>query len=183
MRRSTPRLELVAATLEHVCAELESVERLARLLGARLSPGWPPGEYDRGAQEFFRDRLREGGAAAVGWYTWYALRRGSAEETPMLVGAGGYFGPPSDDGVVEIGFSILPGWRNRGYATEVADGLVRNAFADPRVRKVIARAAATNAPSCRVLDHCGFRLVGTDAESGHRLYAVVAADDSGPRKD
>ena len=66
MRLSTNRLELVSATFDHVCAELESAQRLASLLKAHVKPGWPPGEYDRDAQRFFRDRLKEGGAAVIG---------------------------------------------------------------------------------------------------------------------
>jgi len=64
IKLSTNRLELIAATLDHICAELEAPERLPFLLDAEVEPGWPPGEYDRGAQEFFRDRLKEGGVAA-----------------------------------------------------------------------------------------------------------------------
>lgn len=172
-RLSAKRLDLIAATLDLVCAELETTECLASLLQARVEPGWPPGEYDRGAQLFFRDRLQEGGAGVIGWYSWYALRRGTEQQPPVLVGAGGYFGPPSEEGVVEIGFSILPAWQNLGYATELAEGLVRNAFADPRVQRVIAHAVPLNLASRRVLEKCGFRFVWLDEEPGNILYAIA----------
>ena len=55
----TNRLELIAATMGHVCAELEAPESLAALLHAWAEPGWPPGVYDRNAQEFFLNRLKE----------------------------------------------------------------------------------------------------------------------------
>ena len=100
MRLSTNRIELLAATLDHVCAELESAERLASLLKAHVEHGWPPCEYDQDAQMFFRDRLKEGGASVIGWYGWYALRRGSPDRPPGLVGAGGYFGRPNEEGIV-----------------------------------------------------------------------------------
>ncbi len=173
MRLSTNRLELIAATLDHVCAELESAERLASLLKAYVEPGWPPGEYDRDAQEFFRDRLKEGGAAVIGWYGWYALRHGNADQAPVLVGAGGYFGPPSEEGVVEIGFSIMPAWQNNGYATELAEMLIKNAFTDGRVLKVIAHTTPTNLASRKVLEKCGFNYVCREEESGNNLYAIM----------
>jgi len=173
MRLSTNRLELIAATFDHVCSELESTERLASLLKAHVEPGWPPGEYDRDAQVFFRDRLKEGGAAAIGWYCWYALRHGSPYEAPVLVGAGGYFGPPSEEGVVEIGFSIMPAWQNNGYATELAELLIKNAFTDGRVLKVIAHTTPMNLASCKVLEKCGFNYVRSDEESGYNLYAIM----------
>lgn len=173
MKLSTNRLELVAATLDHVYAELETVERLALLLKAHVEPGWPPGEYDRDAQVFFRDRLKEGGTSVIGWYCWYALRRGSPYQSPVLVGAGGYFGPPSEEGVVEIGFSILPRWQNLGYATELAELLIKNAFTDSRVQKVIAHATLMNLASCKVLQKCGFNYVCRDEESDNNLYAII----------
>jgi len=170
---TTNRLELVAATLDHVCAELETAERLASLLRAHVEPGWPPGEYDRDAQVFFRDRLKEGGTSVIGWYCWYAIRHGSPYQCPVLVGAGGYFGPPSEDGVVEIGFSIMPAWRNLGYATELAKCLIQNAFTDTRVKKVIAHTIPMNLASCMVLEKCGFNYVCRDEESGNNLYAIM----------
>lgn len=173
MRLSTNNLELVAATLDHVCAELEAAERLASLLKAHVEPGWPPGEYDRDAQLFFRDRLIEGGMAVIGWYCWYALRHGSPYQPPELVGAGGYFGPPSEEGLVEIGFSIMPGCQNLGYATEFAEFLIKNAFTDSRVQKVIAHTTPMNLASCKVLKKCGFNYVCRDEGSGNILYAIM----------
>ncbi|HXK47172.1 MAG TPA: GNAT family N-acetyltransferase [Deltaproteobacteria bacterium] len=172
-RLSMNRLELIAATLDHVCAELEDTERLASILKAQIEPGWPPGEYDRNAQLFFRDRLQEGGAAVIGWYCWYAIRRGSSDQPSVLVGAGGYFGPPSKEGVVEIGFSIMPVWQGSGYATELAKGLINNAFMDNQVQKIIAHTTPTNSASCKVLDKCGFNYIGRDEESGNNLYAIM----------
>ncbi len=181
MRLSTNHLELVAATLDHVCAELESADRLASLLKTHVEPGWPPGEYDRDAQMFFRDRLKEGGASVIGWYCWYALQRGSPYQPSVLVGAGGYFGPPSEDGIVEIGFSILPGWQNLGYATDLAGLLIENAFTDSRVKKVIAHTTQMNLPSCKVLEKCGFNYVCKEEESGNDLYAIMR-NGGGPQK-
>lgn len=167
------RLDLIPASLEHVCAELEGPERLADLLGVQVEPGWPPGDYDRNAQEFFRDLLKEGGAGLAGWLVWYGVLRGNASRPSMLIGAGGYFGPPEDDGTVEIGFSIMPSWRNSGYASELAGMLVTNAFSDARVKRVIAHTAPGNPASDKVLSWCGFTCMGMDLESGLNLYELL----------
>ncbi|GAK57620.1 acetyltransferase, GNAT family protein [Candidatus Vecturithrix granuli] len=169
---STQRLELIAATLEHLCAELDAPERLASPLNAQVAPGWPPGEYDRDAQEFFRDRLKEGGSAAIGWYSWYAVRRATPGQPPALVGAGGYFGPPGESGEIEIGFSVIPAWQALGYATEIARALVERAFADVHVNNVIAHTAPENLASRKVLEKCGFHYVGLDADSGNCLFEI-----------
>ncbi|MCD4846876.1 MAG: GNAT family N-acetyltransferase [Candidatus Aegiribacteria sp.] len=173
IKLSTNRLELIAATLDHVCAELEAPERLASLLNAQVEPGWPPGEYDRDAQEFFRDRLKEGGVAVIGWYGWYAVRCGSPYQPSVLVGAGGYFGPPSEEGEVEIGFSVMPAWQGLGYATEIAETLIENAFTDIQVQKVIAHTTPVNLASCKVLEKCGFRYVCRNEESDNNRFEIL----------
>lgn len=173
----TKRLELTAATMDHVCAELEAPESLAALLNARAEPGWPPGEYDRNAQEFFLNRLKEGGMSVVGWYCWYAVLHESAGRPSVLVGAGGYFGPPDEKGEVEIGFSIMPAWQGAGYATETARALIENAFNDVRVKKVVAHAAPENPASCRVLEKCGFRRLSLNEESGNHRFEILQNSD------
>ncbi len=173
----TDRLELIAATAEHVRAELESSERLASMLGVAVAAGWPPEEYDRNAQLFFRDRLQAEGEAAVGWYGWYAIRHGNAQASSTAIGTGGYFGPPGDSDEVEIGFSILPTWRCRGYATELARALVENAFTDPRVRIVVAHTALGNLASCRVLEKAGFDPAGPGEEPGSVRYEITRGKD------
>jgi len=172
---STIRLDLVAATFEHVCAELISADHLATMLNAKIESGWPPGEYDRSAQEFFRDRLQQGGKAVIGWYSWYAILRQSIYKCPLLVGAGGYFGPPDDRGEVEIGFSILSAWKGRGYATELTSALVDNAFVDLSVQKVIAHTTAQNIASINVLKKAGFVCAGDGATPGSMRYEIPRA--------
>jgi [ribosomal protein S5]-alanine N-acetyltransferase len=169
----TNRLELEAATFDHISAEMESSEHLARLLGTRVEPGWPPGEYDRDAQDFFGCRLREEGMSVVGWYVWYAVRREEEDQPSMLVGAGGYFGPPNEKGEVEIGFSMMPSSQGHGYATEMANALVSNAFADIRVHRIIAHTPPDNLASVKVLTKSGFRCVHQDQESGNDLFEIL----------
>lgn len=171
-RLQTSRLELVAATPEHIHAELLASVALGAILDADVGPGWPPGEYDRGAQEFFLERLQKGGTDAAGWYSWYALARNNATGRNIAIGAGGYCGPPGEEGEVEIGFSVLPQQQRRNYATEMAAALILNAFADPRVHAVIAHAAGENAASRSVLRKCCFACLGPDGESGYDRFVL-----------
>jgi [ribosomal protein S5]-alanine N-acetyltransferase len=154
---TTARLELIATTLTHLRCELERPGGLSALLGVEVPQSWPPGQYDRDAMEFFKDQLEKGGVGAAGWYGWYALRRAGNEGPGILIGCGGYFGPPDEDGVVEVGFSVIPELRQRGYATEIVSALVAHAFSFPGVQRIHAHAAANNAASIRVLVRNGFR--------------------------
>ena len=83
-----------------------------------------------------------------------------------MVGAGGYFGPPGDDGCVEIGYSVLPEWQRRGYASEIVDALVTRAFSVPDVTLVVAHTTPGNVGSVGVLARCGFSQTGPGAEPG-----------------
>jgi [ribosomal protein S5]-alanine N-acetyltransferase len=158
----TQRLDMVAATFEHLCAELDNREQLESLLGAAIPADWPPGEYDRAAVAFFRDRLAETPCAA-GWFTWYAIERATSHRVARVVGAGGYYGPPNG-GSVEVGYSIVGGCRNRGFATELVGALLERALSQSGVRRVIACVNSENGASIRVLDRCGFVLAGEGQE-------------------
>jgi len=179
-RMLTARLELVAALPEDIAAELDSPGALGLRLGALVEEAWPPGEYDTDARRFFLREMREAGAGAAGWFIWYALRREPAAERPVLIAAAGFLGPPGDQGDVEIGFSVMPGWRRRGYGREIVTSLVGNAFSDSRVRRVIAQTSLRNPAACRVLEESGFERWGDFGPGGRACY--VALRESG-RKD
>jgi len=170
-RISTARLHLIAATYEHLRAELESPGHLEALLHAAIDPGWPPGEYDRSAQEFFKDKARDGGKAAEGWFCWYAIRKGTEQSPPVVIGAGGFFGPPNDKGEVEIGFSIMPAHRKQGYATELVNALAAWAFDDTRTTKIIARTTRGNTASCGIIKKTGFTQ--NDCTENNLVYVLA----------
>lgn len=159
----TERLVLIAARREHLEAELHDPDRLGPLLGARVPAGWPPGEYDRDAMAFFLDRYEAEGPAAVGWYGSYALAiPADPAAPPELVAAAGYFGPPTPDGTLEIGYSVVAEARRRGYAAELARALAEHGLRQGGVRRVIAHTAAENHASRGVLERAGFRAAGSD---------------------
>lgn len=57
----------------------------------------------------------------------------------------------------EIGFIFHPGHHRRGYATEAAALLLRLAFDDLKLHRVVGRLEARNTPSARVLEKLGMR--------------------------
>ncbi len=171
-RLITGKLDLIAATYDLVCAEIEDPVSLAALLGVSVEAGWPPGEYDRDAQLYFRDRLREGGDSVVGWYGWYAIVRSEAEGHGVLIGSGGFLGPPGVEGEVEIGYSIMPAWVGLGYATDMVQALTVFAWRDTRIKRIMIRTAATNHASQRVIEKCGFTFEGEDEKTGTLCFIM-----------
>jgi RimJ/RimL family protein N-acetyltransferase len=166
----TARLDLVAATAAHLEAELEAPERLGRMLGVRVPAGWPPGLHDHDAIRFFCERLRSGGASAIGWYVWYVVRRAAGKHPAVLVASVGYFGPP-EAGTVEIGFSVVDAYRREGIATEAIGALTARALAIPGTKQVLAHTAADNVASRMALRRAGFTETGAGAEPGSRRFA------------
>jgi [ribosomal protein S5]-alanine N-acetyltransferase len=154
------RMELIPSTAAHIRIELESPWLLAEKLNANVSKNWPSGEYDQDAMEFFLSCFEKGGEDVQGWYGWYAIKTDSADGERFLVGAAGYFGPPDNDGIVEVGYSVLPEWQRRGYATEMVHLLVSHAFTFATTRKIIAHTAAENEASIKVLISNGFSHTG-----------------------
>lgn len=168
-------LTLVASTATHVRTELEAPDQLAHLLGAVVSSAWPSGEYDRDAMEFFLARFEEGGESADGWYGWYALSPDDGSAPRTLLGGGGYFGPPGADGMVEVGYSILPEWQRRGYASEIVKLLAAHAFTFSRINRIIAHTAEDNLASIKVLVRSGFQPAGPGAEAGTLRFELARA--------
>lgn len=157
-------LVLIPATPASARAELRSPEDLAGHLGAELTGDWPPELYDRPAIEWALGLL-ESLPEAAGWSSYYfALEREGG--SPVLVGAGGFKGPPTSAGEVEIGYSIVESHRRKGLATAAAEGLTALAFGDPRVRRVVAQTLPELQGSIRVLEKCGFSLTGEGDEEG-----------------
>ena len=158
---TTDRLVLVPASPELLRDALVDDPSLARALGAALPTDWPPEFYDADALTYTLDRL-ESGPGSEGWSMYFFVRR----EGHVLVGNGGYYAPPSEDGTVEIGYSVVPSMQGRGYATEATRGLVHRAFADPRVGRVIASTLPDRIPSIRVVEKVGFVPLDVSPEPG-----------------
>lgn len=158
---TTERLILVPASPDLIREALASDLALASALGAELPADWPPEFYDADSLTYTLDRV-EASPAYEGWSMYFFLRR----DGRVLVGNGGYYAPPSEDGTVEVGYSVVPTQQGRGYATEATRGLVARAFADPRVERVVATTLPDRLPSIRVVEKLGFECSDVSPEPG-----------------
>ncbi|MCA9291898.1 MAG: GNAT family N-acetyltransferase [Phycisphaerales bacterium] len=145
------------ATVALLDADLRGRADLARALDADVPDDWPPELLERGALEWTRTQVRAH-PDAPDWWMSYVLCDGT------LIGTAGYKGPPDASGTVEVGYSMLPAHRRRGYATEATRALIARAFADASVTRVIAETRPELAPSIGVLAKCGFRFIGEGSE-------------------
>jgi ribosomal-protein-alanine N-acetyltransferase len=146
-------MQLRAATPDDLGAYLHGgPDALASVLGVSIPAGWP--EYPQ-AIGFTLQALQEHPGQA-GWWMYYFLN----PDDGVLVGSGGYKGPPRD-GTVEIGYEIAPGFRGHGYATAAARRLVDRAFNTVEVTMVEARTLPRTNASATVLMKAGFVCQGT----------------------
>ncbi len=87
------------------------------------------------------------------WFSYLIIDAGE----DLVVGLGGFTGPPSD-GAVEVGYSVAPGHRGRGHATE-AVRLWLDLAARNGVSLVRAHTLAEESASTAVLTKLGFERV------------------------
>ena len=89
-------------------------------------------------------------------------------ECRRTVGRAGFHGPPDDDGMVEVGYSIDPQFRRQGYARAALRELIDRAAREPGVRTVRASVSPANVASRDLVLSEGFVAVGeqTDDEDG-----------------
>lgn len=150
----TPRLELRPGSAEAFRAEPHEREALAAAIGATVPESWPVEHYDADPLTIWRKAIAEDAGVAP-WLIRYIVER----DTNILVGMVGSGGPPNG-GQIEIGYSILPEYRRRGYASEALAGLVRWMFEQPGVTRIVAHTYPELVGSIGVLERNGFRLVG-----------------------
>ncbi|MFI9534280.1 GNAT family N-acetyltransferase [Nocardia fusca] len=121
-------------------------------------PSWAadfPADGDR--------EIAEALAVRPEWLDRFGHRMVAERGSGLVVGSIGLFWPPAD-GVVELGYGIVPSRRGRGYATEATRALAEYACTAPQVHTVSASVELANPASVRVLEKAGFARVHTDGE-------------------
>lgn len=148
----TENLLLIACDTGLLECAIKGDQYLAERLNIHVTSGWT--EFGKKALQYVQDKIRLN-PLDNGWWTYFPVHK--AENA--LIGSGGYKGRPTEDGIVEIGYEIAPAYRNMGYATEMAKGLIDRALDDPRVKTIQAHTLAEENASARVLRKCGFNKV------------------------
>lgn len=153
---------LVPATVELLDALVHESRAFEAAIGSAVPAGWP--EFPE-AVRFSRDRLAAHPDEAGWWMHFFIDPSGPAG--PVLIGSGGFTGPPQDR-VVEIGYEVAPAFRGRGLGTAAAAALVRRAVDSGEVDAVVAHTLVGENPSTLVLARLGFTHVAEvpDPEQG-----------------
>jgi len=139
------------------------------LAAASAAAGTPLTDYLVSESWLWRIRLEqiERDPASAEWIARAAV----AEPDGVVVGHGGFHGPPDESGTVEVAYSVDPAHRRRGYAKAMLASLVQRARDEPSVRAVRASIRPDNTGSLATIAGFGFKKVGEqwDAEDGLEL--------------
>ena len=162
------RLELVWLSPELIEALLEGRRDEAERVGGFSIPhGWPDEHDARFLAHRLRQTREEPGRGA--WYVRAIVRQGE------MVGHIGFHGPPGvnarrEPDAVELGYTVFPGHRRRGFATEAVRALLAHVRGQG-IRRFIASVGPGNEPSLRLVRGLGFVEVGRhwDDEDGEEL--------------
>jgi RimJ/RimL family protein N-acetyltransferase len=96
-----------------------------------------------------------------------------------IIGSAGFHDFPNENGMIEIGFGIIPEFQNQGFGKELLFGMWREIINRPDVKTLRYTVSPENAPSMHIIKSLGFDLVGEqmDEEDGLELiYEMSSAD-------
>jgi ribosomal-protein-alanine N-acetyltransferase len=116
-------------------------------------------------------------ARASGLGLWTVRRRGAEE----IVGFCGLM--PNAAGEVELLYGLAPACWGQGLATEAARAVLRHAFDDLGLRRVVAATDPPNRASIRVLERLGMApRAASPAAAHHLLHFQLEPPGPAPRR-
>ncbi len=166
----TPRLSLIAITPEMVLSEKNGDGRLGQLIQCVVPANWPPEHWEPHVFDFILAQFAEH-PEQVGWHYYVCFVRADGQRS--LIGALGAFSKASTPLECEIGYSILPPYEGRGFATEAARALIDYIRRNERIESVIAHTFPSLPGSIRVVEKCGLVFDGEGEEAGTIRYRLM----------
>jgi [ribosomal protein S5]-alanine N-acetyltransferase len=169
----TPHMRLIPATAALVRAEIAQPDTFAAMLDAEVPDNWPP-EMLSDALPWFLQQLEQT-PDLCGWLAWYGLDRTDQAVRSRLVASGGFLGRPQQ-GMLEVGYSVLPQFQRQGFAREMLTGVLQWAFAQADVVGVFADIHQSNTPSLRLVRSLDFINSGSGREPGYERFQMMVSN-------
>lgn len=95
----------------------------------------------------------------------------------IIIGSAGFHDQPDENGMIEIGFGIVPEYQNQGFGKELLHGMWKMILENPKVKVLRYTVSPDNDPSMHIIKNLGFNLVGEqiDEEDGLELIYEMSA--------
>ncbi len=89
----------------------------------------------------------------------------------ILIGSAGFHDFPNDDGMIEIGFGIVPAKQRQGFGQELLLGMWKMITKNPHVKVLRYTVSPDNEPSLHIINKLEFHHLGEqfDEEDGVEL--------------
>jgi ribosomal-protein-alanine N-acetyltransferase len=163
----TTRLRMIPLTLERMKLAISDKAKLAEICNVHVPEDWPGADF-AGILPSILEQVEKEPLHT----TWDGIIIHKADRT--IIGDMGLKGGPNEEGSAEVGYSIIPEYRNHGYATEMLQALISWAFIEKGIKVITAECLETNTGSIRVLGKAGLRRVGAD---GNKLKWEIRRED------
>lgn len=147
----TKHLQLIPFSLDLIKATLIGKSHLGEVLAVTVPEAWPGDDFAEVLPMLLTQMEEQAPETAWNWLIIHKRDR-------ALVGDVGFLHGP-EDGKAEIGYSIVPEYRNQGYATEAALYLIHWALQQREIKVVTAQCLSDNHSSIKVLEKVGMRQV------------------------
>jgi len=154
----TNRLALIPVTLEVARALYAFNTGIRAEIGLPPPRFWPDQESMDPLPRIIKrlEQLPE----PTGFESWMIVLKHNA----TVIGDAGFKGVPNQEGLVDIGYSIIEQEQQKGYGLETAQALVEWAFRQPQVEAVTANCLLENTASVRLLERLGMQEIVRDDE-------------------
>ena len=97
----------------------------------------------------------------------------------VIIGSAGFHDQPDENGMIEIGFGIVPEFQNRGFGKELLHGMWQMILQYPNVKTLRYTVSPENLPSMHIIKNLNFDLVGEqiDEEDGLELIYELSCEE------
>jgi ribosomal-protein-alanine N-acetyltransferase len=151
----TQRLTIIPYTVESIEAAVEGNSALEKYLGVSVAKGWPIPDLAEALPEFVA--MFRADPLLPEWMGFIIHR-----EEKLLIGDMGFKSRPSEEGVAEIGYGIVPSYQRKGYCFEAVSALVAWSWQYPELKKITAECEPDNFGSIRVMEKLGMKRIGLE---------------------
>jgi [ribosomal protein S5]-alanine N-acetyltransferase len=159
----TERLKIVTFTIDMMEALLKGNSELEKIIPYKVASEYPLDVY----KQFFTYKI-ERFRKFPNENEWEGIIIHKIDN--KIMGDMGFKGGPNEEGIIDLGYSIVPSYQGKGYATEMGKAMVDWGLSQLNVKQVIATCNPDNFASIRVLEKIRFHVTKKTKDKLYWVY-------------